>query len=149
MKSSYCSTSTQPLVDEKSLPPLTCYWRIVVCWAWVCFLKELSSDAQKDQRAVDLHYSSNPSVTVSCSVFSPRISPLVICFVLFFLSCGIMKNCFLNSFADYYLQIKEAHNSCLKFSSDLSLGTPMAVNQITQDTSYTEVVPEEAVFMLK
>lgn len=29
------------------------------------------------------------------------------------------------------------------------MGTPMAVNQITQDTSYIEVVPEEAVFMLK
>lgn len=123
MKSSYFVTSTQPLVDEKSLPPLTCYWRIL-CWAWVCFLKELSSDAQKDQRAVDLHYSSNPSVTVSCSVFSPHISPLVICFGLFFLSRGIMKNYFLNSFADYYLQIKEAHNSCLKFSSDFYLWVP-------------------------
>lgn len=60
-----------------------------------------------------------------------------------------MKNYFFNSLADYYLQIKKAHNSCLIFNSDFSLGTPMVVNQITQDTSYIEVVPEEAVFMLK
>lgn len=101
-------------MDDKNLPSLACYQKNAVCWTWHCFLNELVLNARKYLRAVNPFYSTNPSVTVSFKFHS-----------LYFTSCSlrafflwVSKTLIFNLLADNYLQIKEAHVSCLKFNPE-------------------------------